>query len=388
MFKFVRAVVVLALFVAIFILIWKEDTLAKTPTEFGLIGILLTILSLLGSWILSHIYSELTHQNELTRIDQIHKESLRTYALKASEKVTNLSNELSRLAVSLEAELDDQEFSNAELKLQSRELKVESAIHLITTLKNANDTSLSDWKGVIGEELEQQREDREETLLAVLHSLMERVDEIEKYQLELISKDSGQEGYEELNELKIKIDQIRNSLKHAEIFGGVNYPYQRPHKQRYDEVSEPCPNCGKPVSYRHRTKLAIKGVACKSCGQKLVSRRLSDDVYALTIRQDVPETVSCPNCNRKTVVTLDVFPSATARYSCECGSEVRVVRLSDGIRTEEISSVPEHLIKKVQSQLPDQPWPKHTHIAVAEKIGAPTKDVQKAIQVFDSARHF
>jgi hypothetical protein len=37
--------------------------------------------------------------------------------------------------------------------LQAREERIESAIHLIRTLKSVNDTSLSDWEGVIGDEL-------------------------------------------------------------------------------------------------------------------------------------------------------------------------------------------------------------------------------------------
>ena len=95
------------------------------------------------------------------------------YALKASEKVNNLSNELNKLAAYLEQELSYVDYENPKEALSAREERIESAIHLIRTLKSVNDTSLSDWEGVIGDELEEQREEQIEKE-EQLKELMER----------------------------------------------------------------------------------------------------------------------------------------------------------------------------------------------------------------------
>ena len=100
-----------------------------------------------------------------------HRTNLRTYALKAAEKVTNLSNELSRLSAYLQQELDYTDYRNTEEELQAKEERLESAIRLLSTLKSVNDTSLSDWQGVIGDELAEQREqihEREQELRETL----------------------------------------------------------------------------------------------------------------------------------------------------------------------------------------------------------------------------
>ena len=60
-----------------------------TPRESLLLAFVLTILSILGSWIAARVYSKV-----------VFNESLHVFARKAAEKVDNLSNELDRLAFS------------------------------------------------------------------------------------------------------------------------------------------------------------------------------------------------------------------------------------------------------------------------------------------------
>ncbi len=117
------------------------------------------------------MYSASQHKAAIEEVQEVHRTNLRTYALKAAEKVTNLSNELSRLSTYLQQELDYTDYRNTEEKLQAKEERLESAIHLLSTLKSVNDTSLSDWQGVIGDELAVQREEtkeREQELRAML----------------------------------------------------------------------------------------------------------------------------------------------------------------------------------------------------------------------------
>ncbi len=70
----------------------------------------------------------------------------RFFALKAAEKVTNLSNELDRLSVFLQQEAKGTEYGSPAEALQARDPRIEAAVHMIGTLKSVNDRSLSDWQ--------------------------------------------------------------------------------------------------------------------------------------------------------------------------------------------------------------------------------------------------
>ena len=80
------------------------------------------------------------------------------FALKAAEKVDNLSQELDRLTAYLQQELTDAAGGAPQAAtpeaLRLKDARIESAIHIIGTLKSVNDRSLSDWQGVIGDELD------------------------------------------------------------------------------------------------------------------------------------------------------------------------------------------------------------------------------------------
>jgi hypothetical protein len=88
------------------------------PRESLLLSLVLTIVSMLGSWLASRFYAEISFN-----------ENLRTFALKASEKVDNLSKELDRLALYLQQELDDDDYKNAVENLMAKEYRIEAAIH-------------------------------------------------------------------------------------------------------------------------------------------------------------------------------------------------------------------------------------------------------------------
>lgn len=65
-----------------------------------------------------------------------------------------MSNELNRFVLYSEQAIAETEHESPEEALLAREERITSAIHIANTLKSVNDTSLSDWRGVIGEELD------------------------------------------------------------------------------------------------------------------------------------------------------------------------------------------------------------------------------------------
>ena len=122
---------------------------------------LLTILSFVVSYLISNYFAEISYKKAIDEVQEQHLANLRTYALNAAEKVGNLSNELTRLSLYLQQELDYDE-ENLEMANHALYERITSTIHLINTLKSVNDTSLSDWRGVIGEELKRRTDGKRE----------------------------------------------------------------------------------------------------------------------------------------------------------------------------------------------------------------------------------
>lgn len=193
----ITGALIVVLVVGIVACLWRITQSAPTQNEALLLSLFLTLLSIIASWVVSRYYSESSYNK-----------SLRIFALKAAEKVTNLSNELDRLIVFIQEELKDEEYDSHAEALLAKNLRFEGAIHIINTLKSVNDRSLSDWQGVIGEEISAQREvqvEREETL----RELLERLDSLQHATL-----DSTQSHHDEEREhLFSEVASIRNELR-------------------------------------------------------------------------------------------------------------------------------------------------------------------------------
>ena len=212
---------IFAMIVGIIACLWRITQSAPTPNEALLLSLFLTLLSIIASWIVSRYYSESSYNK-----------SLRIFALKAAEKVTNLSNELDRLTVFMQEELKDDEYDSQAEALLAKNLRFEGAIHIINTLKSVNDRSLSDWQGVIGEEISAQREvqeEREETL----RELLERLDSLQRATL-----DSTQSHHdEERQTLFSEVASIRNDLRFlaSRVSGVPVIPMRAPKKREVQD---------------------------------------------------------------------------------------------------------------------------------------------------------
>jgi hypothetical protein len=137
-----------------------------TASERFLLSVVLTALSAVASWTTSYYYASYSSGK-----------NLKVFARKAAEKVTNLSNELDRLSIYLQGELEADEYETPTHTLLARDLRIEGAIHIVNTLKSVNDGSLSDWQGVIGDEISAQRE-RQQEYKEELSELLERFESL------------------------------------------------------------------------------------------------------------------------------------------------------------------------------------------------------------------
>lgn len=375
--RWLKVITVLAYSLGIVLCIYFISGENPTPHESAMVGVILAILSILATWSVSHYYSESQHNKALKEVQEFHRTNIKTYARKAAEKVTNLSNELSRLSGYLEKELARTDYDNPEEELNAKEERIESAIHITNTLKSINDTALSDWEGVIGDELEQRRveqREREEELEDLLSRHEAAISSLET--------DIHDQGANTLV-FQREIDSLRKELRFvASRIGIISPTLLRPFRSSRNIVEAKCPVCDTLLSYKQKPKeSSIKPLKCSSCGSKLVSLYDKTFGFHLEVRQAIREKLSCPSCGATVEIELDQVPGTSMNVDCSsCSAKLRVVRVSDGLRITKIGQpsvsaeqtiapkLDEQLIESVRVQLPKQPWPKGTHKMIADKL--------------------
>ncbi|WP_312526919.1 hypothetical protein [Comamonas sp.] len=350
-----------------------------TNRETTLLGTVLTLLSVLIGWGISHFYASQDKKAAIEEVRDFEQRNLRTYALKAAEKVTNLSKELNRLSAYLQEELQFTDYRNAEDELFAKEERIESAIHMLGSLRSINDTSLSDWQGVIGEELDEQREAEQEQA-AALQELSDRLTSLEVAPPSNVPSSVS----------SAEIDEIKRQLRaiSTEVSGGGFRSRPRPIHQQIQLV---CPNCSALVSYGQRSKENdCKALQCKACETNLISTYREATGFVLTIRGVRGESAVCPTCSTEQVVQLDEWPSASATFNCRvCSGPYTVSRTSKAgvlktslpkLQKAPTEPLTAELIELVRAALPPQPWPKGVHQTVATQLSVRPTTVQRAIQ--------
>ena len=111
--------------------LWLAVTMDKpTPRETGLIGVLLAILSILGSWVISHVYST-------TRSRESAQEKIDTIAQQSSEKILNLSTQLWRLEQYFKASLERAGDEDSETALATLRNRLDSASYMARMLRSS-----------------------------------------------------------------------------------------------------------------------------------------------------------------------------------------------------------------------------------------------------------
>jgi ribosomal protein S27E len=358
----------------------------QTPNEAAMFSIILTMLSVLAGWLITHIYSEIQHEEAIQQVETFYKTNLRTYAIKASEKVENLSDEFVRLAGFLAEEGENKNSQDLDDALLSKKERIKSAIHIINTLKSMNDTSLSDWEGVIDDILEEKRQEKVEQTENLIE-LVEKAEPILKGDLMggnfIHETQDTQHLGDEIEALR---KDIRNAVNHL---GSGSFRLPRLHSNTEDVVAR-CPACDELITYRQsRLSKKLLGVKCKSCDKQLISRYDDEkNNFILEVRKPVSETVHCPSCQTQTTTLLDPLASPRVDIKCpKCALEYTVRRKGGKIRivikptetnapSEELSA---KIIEDVKAQMPSQPWPKSAHKTVASNLGLPEKTVQSAI---------
>lgn len=383
----VRVILFLSFLIGIVGCIYIINQGKMTDRESAMLGILVTILSVLASWIITEMYGTAQYRAAIQDVREEHRNNLRTYALKAAEKVNNLSNELNKLSIYLEEELNYTDYRSTDEELLAKEERIESAIHLIRTLKSVNDTGLSDWEGVIGEELDQRREEQEEKEEALKDLVMRVESLIEDQRQDFVgTKKDTTSVRKEVETLKRELRLATFQLSEASI------PRRIRRKEPKQDVAGYCPVCHSHINYMQRSSVrSVKLVLCKTCDTKLVSTYAEPDGFSLKPRKEELETIHCPHCGELSKIPLDNFPGSNVIASCSsCSHSFRLMRTLGGVEvnavhpavaptTTEKLVVSEEILEKIRKALPAQPWPTGAHLAVAQQLGLQPSEVRRAV---------
>jgi len=300
------------------------------------------------------------------------------YATKASEKVNNLSKELLKLSVYLEQELE-REYDIVEDSLTAKEERIASSIHIINTLKSINDTALSDWKGVIGDIIEKQKEE-DEKRVKELERIINVVSDMVRPTIHVEGLEGPVSSIKELDSVKDDIKLILSGLglKKAKL------PKSRKTKH---EVLVTCPECTYELQYKQRKNKSKKLIICKNCGATLLSKWDGEEAVNIKVCESIEKTFMCPYCDAQNIASIADAVGANAHINCEACDEILTIsRASSGINIKpknRINSreVSDDFIEKVSKLLPAQPWEKGTHKTIAKELGTSNAHVSRAIDI-------
>lgn len=325
----------------------------------------------------------MSHKKAIAEVKEQHLNNLKTYALNAAEKVDNLSNELSRLSVYLQEELEKDDDEESEL---SKTERLESAIHIVNTLKSVNDTSLSDWKGVIGDELDEIREEKIERANE-LRDLADRVEEVINNQNHQIRHLQSRQAHDQ----SIQIETLRKEL--TLVLNSVSGSFVKPKRTKTikQQVENACPHCNNLLKYKQKPKPnSYKTVKCTNCEKRSLAKWYVDPGFVLEKEEAKDETINCPACKEQVVIKLSNIPFTKSVNPCpRCPAQIKISRKVDGISISKSTSPPERptddmeddkLIESVRDKLPKQPWPTAIHKKIAQELGVSNHRVYSAIQ--------
>lgn len=349
-----------------------------TSTESVLLGILLSAASMLASWLATHLYSQISLRDAIQNATETNTENIRSMGVRAAEKVLNLSSELQRLLDALSTALDDAADAEGTKKptLILRE-RILSSIHSIETLKSMNDTFLSDWRGVIGDKIQQQHE-LENQIEFLTEELRTQIRERGELQGSFVSSD-------DLQDIQSRIEETENRL--TQKIGALPFRVStKKSKNKREDVRVECPSCTSRIQLRMRVKKgARKLVKCSTCNTHSKVLFQSDTEINISAVPMHEYEGGCPLCKFEFNGQIPDYAGAIVNHQCDnCGSGLIVSRSSTGVNIKTPKSgkqklLPSKLTDAVRQKLPQRPWPTYIHKSIAKDLGVSNQMVSRII---------
>jgi transcription elongation factor Elf1 len=353
--------------------------------EYLFLSILLAGLSIGASWIGTNAASKSNVEQMRESLKKDYIENLRTYALKAAEKVQNLSAEMQRLIDYVKESSPSGE--ETAVKMAAERLKTVSL--MLETIKSVNDTALSDWRGVIGDELRKQ-----EKIQTDIDEIFSKIEDLEEA-VATPTEPRGQiwlpgmgvatadvPGSEmALHDLASRLKDIdKDVLKYA---SSSPIPVRMPRRKKIDVIIK-CPNCESENQTRVNMREGYKKVTrCRNCGTYFTIT-VNSDLNIGTERIETKNTmVKCVLCDEEQSVNFPVWPGYVLHYGCpKCQS---VIYASVGGDEELHHRQSEKISKKfldIIEQMVESQYPSEDDIsAIAREIGVSKAKVTQCVTV-------
>ena len=365
----IKFLLTLSMLIGIGICLYISATQNLSTNESLMLSLLLAIISIIASYIISNADSNNKIKDIKDEVQKTYNENLKTYANKAAEKVFNLSSELEKLKISLKNTLEDYEEDE---HLTSREMlvlfireKLSSTVHILETLKSNNDTFLSDWKGIIGDQIQLQQ-NLEAQIVLLSKELEELVQRKDIFEDELAS--SG-----DIEAIQKQIDSIESKLAEKVIALPYNVVPISAKKRRIDLVFE-CPNCSTKIKTNIRTKKGSKKILeCAKCHKYLLCEYNDENDISVFEAPEERFNVRCPVCNEQFAECIPSLPGTVRKITCpSCSYAFSVSKAKDAvniIQSNKLNGISEKTIELVLSKIPPEPWVQGMHKKVAEELG-------------------
>lgn len=260
-----------------------------------------------------------------------------------------------------------------------------STIHIVNTLKSVNDTGLSDWEGVIGDILEEQKEaklEKEE----IIYELAQRLEPLLENELTNPNISSNENVV-----IRQEVNEIRKDLKSLVLNMGIsNIPIRTTKKILKRDANTTCPICEQVLIYKQRPlKNSFKPIKCSGCENNLISKFNKDSGEFFAEKRELKGTkFSCPECSAECEANVDTLPHAVATTECKkCHNIIKVSQKNSGELSinKAITKIPskielsEELLNSIKQALPTQPWPRGIHRDVGKQLGLSPSIVWKGI---------
>lgn len=384
--KYISHIILVTLAICIVWIIVISGLTDLSSRECLFLSVLLTGLAIAASWLGTGIASKSTSEQMKNTLKTEYMENLRTYALKAAEKVQNLSAEMERLIDYVN------ESPPSEKEGLSRTLieRFKTVSIMLETIKSVNDTALSDWRGIIGDELKKQ-----EQIKTDIDEIFSKIEDLEEaittpttstgqltmipsiYSATVPTDWSSMFNYN----INTRLEDIDKDI--------VNYassspiPVRLPRKRRINATVK-CPKCESENSTRVNMRDGYKKVIrCNNCLNYFAVTVDSDQNIGVESIGAKEVAIKCMLCDYEHTVTYPLWPSYVIHHECP---KCRCIMYANVDKAQELQyRQSENITKRfleIIEQLVDGKYPDATTISgIAREIGVSKAKITQGIKV-------
>jgi len=307
------------LVIAIIGIILLSGFVELSPREYMFSSILLTGLAIGASWLGTNLTSRFNAEQMRKTLKSEYTDNLRTYALKAAEKVQNLSAEIGRLFDYVKESLPSSKDEAAAISVE----RFKTVGLMLETIKSVNDTGLSDWRGIIGDELKEQ-----EQIQTDINNIFSKLEEIEESMTTPVTA-----GWEVTVPARLASVGVAGSNVDARLEDINRYiheyassspiPVRLPKSERI-EATVKCPKC----KIDNTTKINLREgygrvVRCDNCGNYF-QVNVDKDMRINTDNVETKEAkVVCVVCDTENMIKYPVWQAYSLHHNCsKCTSTI------------------------------------------------------------------